>query len=267
MNNPNLKKVFPGMDYTPLNAQYPDCLTTPPSQNNITADIAVLSQLTNVVRLYGTDCNQTEMVLHSLSQLNLQPSDMTLWLGVYLDSNQTTNTRQLAQMWDVLHTLPTDSASPLAGIIVGNEVLYSKYLSEAQLIDTLTSVKQNLSSMGLGAVPVATSDLGDNWNGQLAQAADVIMANVHPFFAGVTPDQAPGWAWDFWQQNDVVLDRQKPNVISEIGWPSEGGNDCGTQNQACPNPTAGAVASVPNMNQFMEGFVCQSMKNNTNYFW
>ena len=266
MNNPNLKKVFPGMDYTPLNAQYPDCLTNPPSQNNITADLAVLSQLTNVVRLYGTDCNQTEMVLHSLSQLNLAPSDMKLWLGVYLDSNQTTNNRQLAQMWDVLQTIPKGDSSLLAGIIVGNEVLFSKFLSETQLIDTLTQVKQNLTTLGLGNLPLATSDLGDNWNAQLAQAVDVIMANVHPFFAGVTPDVAPGWTWDFWQQHDVKLDPMKPSVISEVGWPSEGGNDCGT-NDGCPNPTAGAVASVPNMNAFMEGFVCQSLKNNTNYFW
>ncbi|KAI9657311.1 MAG: hypothetical protein M1821_002991 [Bathelium mastoideum] len=266
MNNPNLKKVFPGMDYTPLNAQYPDCLTQPPLQNNVTADLAVLSQLTNVVRLYGTDCNQTQMVLHSMSQLNLSPSDMKLWLGVYLDSNQTTNARQLAQMWDVLATLPKGADSPLAGIIVGNEVLFSKYLTETQLIDTLTNVKQNLTSMGLGSLPLATSDLGDNWNTQLAQAVDVIMANVHPFFAGVTPDAAPGWTWDFWQQHDVSLDPGKPSVISEVGWPSEGGNDCGT-GAACPNPTAGAVASVPNMNSFMEGFVCESLKNGTNYFW
>ncbi|KAF2230004.1 glycoside hydrolase family 17 protein [Viridothelium virens] len=266
MNNPNLKKVFPGMDYTPLNAQYPDCLNNPPIQNNVTADIAVLSQLTNVVRLYGTDCNQTEMVLHAFSQLNLQPSDMKLWLGVYLNSNQTTNNRQISQMWSVLQSIPKGGASPLAGVIVGNEVLFSKYLSEEQLITTLTSVKQNLTSMGLGSLPLATSDLGDNWNSQLAQAVDVIMANVHPFFAGVTPDQAPGWTWDFWQQHDVSLDRSKPSVIAEVGWPSEGGNDCGTDD-GCPNPTAGAVASVPNMNTFMEGFVCQSLKNGTNYFW
>lgn len=62
MNNPDLHLVFPGMDYTPLNAQYPDCLTNPPSQNNVTRDVAVLSQLTPAIRLYGTDCNQVSTV-------------------------------------------------------------------------------------------------------------------------------------------------------------------------------------------------------------
>ncbi len=36
LNNPDLHKVFPGIDYTPVNTQYPDCLSNPPSQNNIT---------------------------------------------------------------------------------------------------------------------------------------------------------------------------------------------------------------------------------------
>ena len=65
MNNPDLHKVFPGVDYTPINVQYPDCLHDPPSQNNITRDVAVLSQLTDTIRLYGTDCNQTQMTICS----------------------------------------------------------------------------------------------------------------------------------------------------------------------------------------------------------
>src|SRR5207248_2986477 len=36
MNNPNLHKVFPGIDYTPWGTQYPLCLKYPPSQNNVT---------------------------------------------------------------------------------------------------------------------------------------------------------------------------------------------------------------------------------------
>lgn len=71
MNNQDLHKVFPGVDYTPLNTQYPDCLKVGASQNNVTRDMAVLSQLTNAVRLYGTDCNQTEMVLHAIDSLEL----------------------------------------------------------------------------------------------------------------------------------------------------------------------------------------------------
>ena len=54
LNNKNLHKVFPGMDYTPLNAQYPDCLSNMPYQNDVTLDVAVMAQMTPAIRLYGT---------------------------------------------------------------------------------------------------------------------------------------------------------------------------------------------------------------------
>ena len=268
MNNDNLHKVFPGVDYTPWGTQYPACLTYPPDQNNVTRDMAVLSQLTNNVRLYGTDCNQTQMVQHAISQLKL--TDMKIWLGVWIETNTTTNDRQIAQMYDILEQ--TSDQSIFRGVIVGNEALYraglDKASSETDLINTLTSVKSNFTSKGY-KLPVATSDLGDNWNAQLVTAVDIVMSNIHPFFAGVTPDVAPGWTWDFWQQNDVILTKgtSKQNIIAETGWPSAGGNDCGVTGQACPNPTAGSVAGVDEMNTYLDGFVCQSLANGTEFFW
>src|SRR5690606_32111192 len=101
MNNDKLHRVFPGIDYTPLNTQYPDCEKWPPSQNNVTRDLAVLSQITDTVRLYGTDCNQTQMVLHAIDRLELK-GKMKVWLGVWQDGNTTTNDRQLEQMWEIL---------------------------------------------------------------------------------------------------------------------------------------------------------------------
>lgn len=268
LNDTALHKVFPGMDYTPLNTQYPACLSNPPDQNNVTLDIALLAQLTPAVRLYGTDCNQTEMVLTAISQLGYN-STLQVWLGVWLGTNQTTNDRQMNQMYDILKTYPS---SHFAGIIVGNEVLFRKDLTEAQLAANLTDVRKQLASMSIN-LPVATSDLGDDWTSVLAQDTDIVMANVHPFFAGVKPDVAPGWTYNFWQTHDAALATAQGNgkwpksIISEVGWPSEGGNDCGTQDGTCPTPTSGAVASIENMNTFMDGFVCQSLSNGTTFFW
>ena len=268
LNNTNLHRVFPGMDYTPLNTQYPDCLTTPPDQNNVTLDVAMLAQLTPAIRLYGTDCNQTEMLLEGINQLGYNDT-VKVWLGVWLGNNATTNTRQLQQMYDVLDTYPS---SHFAGVIVGNEVLFREDLTETELGQQLQDVRNNLTAKKID-LPVATSDLGDNWNSTLVVDTDIVMSNVHPFFAGVTPDEAPGWAWDFWQTHDVILTGASTtgtggypkNIISEIGWPSSGGNDCG--DVSCTSTTDGAVASVDNMNAFMEGWVCQSLQNATTYFW
>ena len=259
LDNPNLHKVFPGVDYTPFNAQYPDCLLNPPSQNNVTRDVAVLSQLTNTVRLYGTDCNQTEMVLHAISKLDL--SDVKIWLGVWLDGNSTTNDRGIEAMYDIL---AKNGPGPFAGVVIGNEVLYRGDMTESQLRTILSDVRKNFTAQKLD-LHVATSDLGDDWTTGLAADVDAVMSNIHPFFAGVTVDAASGWTWDFWQQHNALLTKEtsKKNIISEVGWPSGGGTHCG-EVDTCAK---GSVAGIEEMNTFMDGFICQSLANGTNFFW
>ena len=267
LNNNDLHKVFPGMDYTPWGVQYPDCLKWPPSQNNVTRDMAVLSQLTNTVRLYGTDCNQTEMVLHAIDRLDLK--DMKIWLGVWIDSNSTSAERQLSKLYKVLDD--TKDTSIYKGIIVGNEALYRAGSSKASAMKTLVSYIQDVTSEVKKRnldLPIATSDLGDNWTAELVDEVDVVMSNVHPFFAGVSVDVAAGWTWDFWQNHDVSLTKgtNKKQVISEVGWPSGGGKDCG-ESPSCDSDTPGSVASIDNMNSFMSDWVCQALENGTDYFW
>lgn len=261
LGNKDLHKVFPGVDYTPFNGQYPDCLTWPPSQSNVTRDMAVLSQLTNAVRLYGTDCNQTEMVLQAINVLGL--TDMKVWLGVWVDNNSTTSDRQLSAMNDLLDKY---GAAPFAGVIVGNEVLFRKDLTVEDLGTLLGDVKSNLTAKKID-LPLATSDLGDDWIASLATNVDIVMSNIHPFFAGVAAADAAAWTIDFWQQHDVVLTQgtTKKNLISETGWPSAGGNDCGAS--TCTNKTQGSIAGIDEMNTFMDTFVCQALANGTEYFW
>ncbi|KAJ5689514.1 glucan endo-1-3-beta-glucosidase btgC [Penicillium macrosclerotiorum] len=267
MNNDNLHKVFPGMDYTPWGVQYPLCLKYPPSQNNVTRDMAVLSQLTNNVRLYGTDCNQTEMVLHAIDKLEL--TDMRVWLGVWIDSNDTTTTRQLNHLYDILDD--TKHTSIFNGVIVGNEALYragsSKASAEKTLIGYINDVRDEVNKRNLD-MTIATSDLGDNWNADMVEAVDAVMSNVHPFFAGVQVDVAAAWTWSFWQSHDVSLTKgtSKKQIISEVGWPSGGGKDCG-DSPVCDSDTPGSVASIDNMNQFMNDWICQALENGTDYFW
>jgi len=262
LNNKNLHKVFPGIDYTPLNTQYPDCLHNPPSQNNITKDVAVLSQLTNTIRLYGTDCNQTEMTLHALDKLGMS-DQIKVWLGVWQDNNQTTNARQLSQMWDILDKY---GEKPFKGLIVANEILFRKQMTVSELGSLLQSVRTNVTAKGM-SLPVATSDLGDNWTAELAAVSDYIMANIHPFFGGINAQDAASWTWSFWDGHNGPFFKSdvSKNIIAETGWPSQGGTDCGTDTVTdCPDAS---VAGIDQMNQFMVDWVCSALTNGTEYFW
>lgn len=259
MNNKDLHKVFPGIDYTPINTQYPDCLISPPSQNNVTRDLAVLSQLTNTVRLYGTDCNQTQMLLHSIDQLNLNGT-IKVWLGVWQDTNKTTNARQLKEMYDILDQY---GPSSFAGVIIGNEILFRQDMTATELGTLISDVRTNLTAKGIN-LPIATSDLGDDWTSELSDEVDYLMANIHPFFAGVTAEEAASWTYSFWTGHDTILKTDiSKNIISETGWPSAGGTDCG----GATTCTQGSVAGIDEMNTFMDGWVCDALSNGTNYFW
>ncbi|TGZ78313.1 glycoside hydrolase [Ascodesmis nigricans] len=253
MGNKELKKVFHGIDYTPMGTIYPECLDNPPSQNNVTRDLAIISQLTSRIRLYGNDCNQTSLIFHAIDALSI---DLTVWIGVWLDSNVTTNTRQLSQLYTTLSD--TTHHSKIEGIAVGNEVLFAEYMTQSELLSFISGVKSNLTTLGLD-FPVGTSDLGSNWDATMAAGVDVLMANVHPFFAGVEVEKAAEWTWDFFVENDVAYTKglkNKPRVmISEVGWPSGGGK------------TGGSVAGVEELNRFMEDFVCKENKRGTEYFW
>ncbi|KAF6815394.1 endo-beta-glucanase [Colletotrichum musicola] len=262
MNNKNLHKVFPGMDYTPLNTQYPDCIHDPPSQNNITRDLAVLSQLTNTVRLYGTDCNQTQMLIHSIQQLKLEGT-VKIWMGVWQDKNETTNARQLRQMWDILDEY---GDKHFEGLIVANEILFREEMTETALGTLLQEVRTNLTAKGM-SLPVATSDLGNKWTTSLAQKSDYIMANIHPFFAGSPAKNASEWTNEFWQNQagSFFKSDKKKNVIAEIGWPTAGGMNCGDgTSSGCPQAS---VASIEGLSQLLDGWVCSELAKGTNYFW
>lgn len=146
--DPSLKKIFDGMDYTPLNAQYPACGAI---QSNITADVAILSQLTTKVRLYGTDCEQATMVLDAIQDLKV---DLTVFIGVWVDTNATTLARQLSDMYSILNKYPVDL---IDGVAVGNEVLFRQDKTEAELIALINDVRTNITAMNLGKkIPVCT---------------------------------------------------------------------------------------------------------------
>jgi len=119
------------------------------------------------------------MVLQAISALGLE-SSLKVWPTVWLDTNSTTNSRQHAQMYDVLAKYGT---SQIAGIFVGNEVIFRKDMTVTQLVSEITDFKSNVTKLYPKAnLQVGTSDIGSSWTAALAQAVDIVGSNIHPFF-------------------------------------------------------------------------------------
>ncbi len=91
------------------------------------------------------------MVLNAIQSLKV---DMTVFVGVWVDTNATTLNRQLNAMYDILKKYPTNL---IDGIAVGNEVLFRQDKTQAELIDLITQVRTNITAMNLGkTLPVCT---------------------------------------------------------------------------------------------------------------
>ncbi|KAK5626710.1 hypothetical protein RRF57_002425 [Xylaria bambusicola] len=200
------------------------------------------------------------MTIHAINQLKMQ-DELKIWLGVWQDDNNETNTRQLDRMWTILDQY---GDKPFKGLIIGNEILFRQQMTAYELGTLLDNVRTNLSKHNWD-LPVATSDLGDKWDSNLAQLSDYIMGNVHPFFAGQDAKEAAAWTWTFWHNKagSFFKSDAEKNVISEIGWPTKGGKDCG-EAETCD---VGAVASIDGLNTLLDTWVCQALENGTNYFW
>ncbi|KAI0649474.1 glycoside hydrolase [Trametes meyenii] len=266
-----LKKSFYGIAYTPEGSQYPECGN---SLADVITDIQLLSQLTDQIRLYGADCNQTALVLEAIKQTKV---NMTVYLGNYpIPTDPAPYERQRDAIIDALKTYGADH---VAGITVGNEYMLN-YLNAnggtdpnsaignvgaRLLLSNITDTRTAVDALSLGkTVPIGTADAGSFFNNEVLAKVDYGMSNIHAWFANVSIDQAAGWVNDFFQETNVAaanaLANQPKMFIAETGWPSAS-KDKGNESNGP------STASEPNLQTFLDTFVCQANTNGTGYFF
>jgi exo-beta-1,3-glucanase (GH17 family) len=249
---------------TPESANYPTCGDIPA---DIVKDIQLISQLTTRIRLYGADCNQSALVIDAIQRTK---TNLTVFLGIYISTDTTVFPRQLSETLAVLQQYGADQ---VAGITVGNEYILDQYTvspslqSSAQttVLNSVASVRQSIAALKLPkTIPIGTSDAGSMLSTALGQGCDYVMANDHPFFSGITIDQAAVWAWEYIETNTPALVNQATNhptlYQGEVGWPST----------AIPGGSLslnGSIASIPDAQEFLDTWVCPSNANKTQYFY
>jgi len=267
-----LRQVFYGLAYTPTGSQLPDCGN---SLSDVITDVQLMSQLTTRIRLYGADCNQSALTLEAIKQTK---TNLTVYLANYNVPNDqgAAYVRQRDLIIDAIKTYGPDH---IGGVTVGNEFMLN-YLTEngasdpnsaignqgAQLlIANITDTRNAIKALNLPTtIKVGNSDAGSYFNNLVLEAIDYGLSNVHPWFASVSIDQAAGWTYEFFQEQNVqpaALLTNKPTMyIAETGWPSASDNTA----SASDGPS---LASTPNLQEFLDTFVCQSNTNGTRYFY
>ncbi|KAJ4482338.1 glycoside hydrolase family 17 protein [Lentinula aciculospora] len=265
-----LKQSFYGIAYTPQDSIYPNCNI---QLADVVTDMQLLSQLTSRIRLYGSDCNTTAMVLEAIQ---LTKVNMTVFIANYPDAtdNGVAYDRQKTAIESAIQAYGIDH---IGGVTVGNEFILD-YLDAngatdpngsvgnqgaAILTPLIDDTKSMLQSLGV-TLKVGNADAGSFFNDKVLADVDYGMANVHPWFANVSIDAAAGWTWDFFEDTDVALAQNlsnKPDMsIAETGWPTNS-SDVGNESNGP------SIASEANLQKFIDTFVCQANANGTEYFF
>lgn len=269
VKDPNLHQAFYGIAYTPVGSQLPDCGN---KLDDVIQDIQILSQLTKRIRLYGADCNQTALVLEAIKRTKV---DMTVWVGNFVSTDDASAyTRQRDILKQAIQDYGVDH---IGGVTVGNEFMLN-YVGDngdansaignqgAQLlIPNITDTMNMLTGMGLSKhVPVGNADAGSYFNTQVLQAIEYGMSNVHPWFADQTVQDSAAWTNQFFKETNLDVANALPNkptmYIAETGWPTKSSDAAHANNGK-------SDASVPNLQIFIDTFVCQANSAGIGYFF
>ncbi len=110
-------------------------------------------------------------------------------------------------------------------VAVGNEVMYRKDLTEDQLLDYISQVKEALPGIQVGYVD-AYYEFANR--PRITEACDVILANCYPFWEGCSQEYSLLYMKDMFNRATKAANGKKV-IISETGWPNVGEKFHGSQ--------------------------------------
>lgn len=132
------------------------------------------------------------------------------WLGHDLEMNE-------AEIENLIK-LAKDGCVDIAA--VGNEVMYRDDLTEEQLLDYIHLVKEALPGTPVGYVDAYYEF---SHRPRLTEACDIILSNCYPYWEGCSIEDSLNHMQQMFGQASHAGNGKKV-IITETGWPSEGGS-------------------------------------------
>lgn len=176
------------------------------SQEQIRKRMAIIAPHTSWVRSFScTDGN--ELIPEIAHEFGLK----TL-VGAWLGEDEEKNTVEIEGLIALAQKGYVDIAA------VGNEVMYREELTEAQLLQHIRFVKQQLPT-----IPVGYVDAYYEFENRpaITELCDVILTNCYPFWEGCAQEYALLYMKDMYRRTKKVAGH-KPVIVSETGWPNQG---------------------------------------------
>ena len=200
-----------------LDGQGPE-LKTQLSEEQIRARMEIVRPHAKWVRTFScTDGNErSPRVARELGLKTL--------VGAWLGSDRAANEREIAKVVEIARAGDADI------VAVGNEVLLRGDLTEAELVEYVSRVKEELPLIPVGYVDAYYLFYE---HPALVSACDVLLINCYPFWEKCSLDRSLDYMKEMYRRVAEVA-RGKRIIISETGWPSQGG------------PVGEAVPSVEN---------------------
>lgn len=184
-----------------------------PTTKEIQEDLAILKAMLvppRRIRIYSTTHGS------ELAAIEAAKQGFEVTLGAWIGKDAEANEKEIRALIDIANTYP------LAAAIVGNETVWREDVSPDTLASLILRVKQAVPEN----VPVGTAELWQTWmkdpdGGTLAEASDILLVHVHPYWDRTPVEQAV--AAVFQHYDEVVQEYpDKRVIIGETGWPSAG---------------------------------------------
>lgn len=178
--------------------------------DEVKSDLAKLSGF-EVIRLYGTDCDQISNVKAALAP------GQKLFLGIFnmgsLESDLQSLISAVNGDWSVVHT-----------VSIGNELVNNGAATVGQIADYLSRARPILSKAGYtGPVVSVDTFIAVINNPGLCELSDYIACNAHAYFDGHIASQDAGkWTLEQIQRVWTACGGKKDVFIAETGWPHAG---------------------------------------------
>jgi exo-beta-1,3-glucanase (GH17 family) len=134
---------------------------------------------------------------------------------------------------------------------VGNEVMYRGDLTEDELLDYIHQVKEALPGIPVGYVDAYYEF---SHRPRITEACDVILSNCYPYWEGCDIDNSLAHMQAMFGQATHAANGKKV-IITETGWPSEGGS------------LRGAISSKENAMKYFINSQVWSAKANIEMFY